>query len=327
MDVNRRETAQFTLFADWCSAVGVSSLPAAPLTLARFLDAHPAAPTTQRRRVTTINAAHRRSEHTPPGSAQAVRDLIDDRRRLRRREGSAQVAAVISQLPETGWPTALFARRDALLLVLAGEGLGARRVAELCLGDLRPAGYRGLLAVGQGADIVCVGGELARYRINAAQVWRRWDDVRRVQHHLPATRRVAHLLEGERIPRLDPAPAGLPLFTPLDRWGATPLRPTPLSAKSIGRIVADHLGGVAPAHPPLRRQVPAAEPEAPETPPEQPVPVLDPGSFSRGLEARRRAMEEMQGVDDALDDIEARADVLLHGLLELLEEPEQRRCG
>jgi hypothetical protein len=48
--------------------------------------------------------------------------------------------------------------------------------------------------------------------------------------------------------------------------------------------------------------------------------VLDQGVVSRGLVARRRAIELLDGIGDQLDAVEARADVLLAELLELLEE-------
>jgi len=166
-----------------------------------------------------------------------------------------------------------------------------------------------------------------REGVSPAAVWRQWESVRRVQHRLPSTRLVAQLLDGQPTPRINPAPAELPLFTPLDRWGAAPLRPEPLSAAAIAGIISAHLEGSAPAHRPLRKTTPAAVPEPVAEPePLEPV-VLDPDSFSRGLNARRLAAQRLDGISDALDDVEARADALLAGLLELLEEPEPRRSG
>jgi hypothetical protein len=322
-----REAAQWNLFADWCLAEGEQPLPAAPLTLARFLTAHPAASGTQRRRVGVINAVHRRGGYVPPGDAEAVRDLLDLNRRERRRRRARAAAASISRLPENGWPTALFARRDAMMLVLAAAGLPATEIATLRLGGVRMTGNGELLEVTVTGETLTTGTDLVREGVSPAAVWRQWESVRRVQHRLPSTRLVAQLLDGQPVPRISPAPAELPLFTPLDRWGAAPLRPEPLSAAAIAGITSAHLEGSRPAHRPLRKTASATIPEPVVEPePLEPV-VLDPDSFSRGLNARRLAAQRLDGISDALDDVEARADALLAGLLELLEEPELRRSG
>ena len=86
-----------------------------------------------------INAVHRRGGYVAPGDAETVRDLLDLNRRERRRRRARAAAAAISRLPESGWPTALFARRDAMLLVLAAAGLPATEIATLRLGDVRTA--------------------------------------------------------------------------------------------------------------------------------------------------------------------------------------------
>jgi len=321
------ESATWNLFTDWCDATGHTPLPAAPLTLARFLTAHPAAAGTQRRRVGVINAAHRRSGHQPPGQSQTVRDAIDHRQAQRRRQRAHTAAEAISRLPENGWPTALFARRDAMLLVLAAAGLPATEIATLHLGGVRTTENGELLEVTVAGETLTTGADLVREGASPTGVWQRWESVRRVQHHMPSTRLVAQLLDGQPMPAVGPAPAEVPLVTPLDRWGAAPLRPEPLSAAAIAGIISAHLGGSAPAHRPLRKNAPTTVPE-PVAEPEllEPV-VLDPDSFSRGLNARRLAAQRLDGISDALDEVEARADALLAGLLELLEEPEPRRSG
>ncbi|MCH9734103.1 MAG: hypothetical protein K0U78_06055 [Actinomycetia bacterium] len=78
--VGRREQAVWSLFTDWCAALDHPALPADPMVLAQFLDAHPAAKLTQRRRVSVINSIHRRSGHHRPGHVQTIRNLLNHRR-------------------------------------------------------------------------------------------------------------------------------------------------------------------------------------------------------------------------------------------------------
>lgn len=306
--------------------MGESPLPAEPLTVARFLAAHPAAAETQRRRVGAINAAHRKSTYAPPGRAQVVRDIIDQRRRQRMRQRRDAAAQAIPRLPSEGWPTALFARRDAMLLALYAAGLSAVEIATLRLGDVRAAAVKPCtleIMAGDHQRTVTVDRDAAGS--SATQIHRRWAQIRQVQNQLPATRWVRWLLDGQPMPPLRPAPEALPLLTPLDRWGATPLISTALSADSVAAIIRSHLAGTAPAHRPLRTRPAVVElPQAPEAT-ETDLPPLDPDTVTRGLEARRRSADLLDGVTDALDDVEARAEQLLAGLLELLEEPELPR--
>ncbi len=327
MAAGARDAAQWNLFSDWCAAMGDIPLPASPLTLARFLLAHPAAANTHRRRVGVINAMHRNQGFAPPGEAETVRDLIDARRQNRRRSRACNAAAAICQLPQKGWPTALFARRDAMLLVLTAVGMPATQIAGLRIGDIEEATGEDALKIATGGETLWTPEELSELGVSPTGVWRRWEEVRRVQHQLPATRRVAQLLGGASFRRLYPAPPELPLVTPLDRWGATPLRPTPLSAAAIAGIICAHLEGSARAHRPVRRTAPEPPPVTATDPePSTPV-VLDPDTVARGLAARRRSAELLSGVDCTLEEIEARADALLSGLLNLLEEPDLRRGG
>ena len=313
------------LFADWCSAVDENPLPAAPLTLARFLAANPAGDGTQRRRVGLINAAHRDNGFDPPGRADAVRELLDDRRRRWRRGRSVATAGAIALLPQTGWPTAVFARRDAMILALAGAGLRANQIAGMQSGDVRQAEDRpGTLRVQAGGQSVAVTLDEEVTGVSAAQIWRRWSEVLQVQIQLPATRWTRRLVEGHPVPALRALPDRAILLTALDRWGAAPLPAVALGAEAVNRIIAGHLRGEPPQHAPLRRRRRATDqpmlPFPEDTPPEDPM-LLDPGVVGRGLQARKRAAELLDGVGDALDEVEERAEKLLAGLLELLEDP------
>jgi len=57
------------LFADWCNATDVASRPAIPETVLAFLAELPAGPSTVRRRVLAIDAAHRRAGYPLPSAS------------------------------------------------------------------------------------------------------------------------------------------------------------------------------------------------------------------------------------------------------------------
>lgn len=321
--VDGREHAVWALFRDWCAARDYPLLPAQPLTVARFLDENPAAAGTQRRRIGVINAQHRRAGLHPPGSAQTVRAQLDSRHRERARLRAEDVPSAIQRLPEQGWPTALFARRDAALLVLGVAAVPYTQIATLRLGDVACDEHPDRL------HIRCRDGDtyetpelLPARGVSPCAVWRTWRQVRRLQHGLLGPRTVAAYLRGEPVPAPAEPPDDLAAFTPIDRWGDSGLRPPALSKAAIGAIVGEHLSGSAKVHPPLPVTVP--DPPTPEPDPPQPDP-LDPNSFTAGVLARRRAAEALAGIPDVLDDVERRADRLLGDLLRLLDdEPAER---
>ncbi|MGI1850066.1 hypothetical protein ACRRDU_24360, partial [Rhodococcus sp. SJ] len=63
----------WALFADWCTATDHRSIPATPGTLALFLQEHPAAVATQRRRLSAITTVHPRHGYPAPGHTETVR--------------------------------------------------------------------------------------------------------------------------------------------------------------------------------------------------------------------------------------------------------------
>ena len=70
--------AQWRLFTDWCGDVGVRSLPAEPLTVARYLAARAnavASVATLRLATSAIAKAHELAGHESPGRDQGVRLL------------------------------------------------------------------------------------------------------------------------------------------------------------------------------------------------------------------------------------------------------------
>lgn len=324
-----REQAVWALFADWCAALNYPELPAESAVLAQFLAAHPATASTQRRRIAVINAAHRRTGHPEPGHAETIRGLVDSRRALAMKRRAAAVATAIGALPEQGWPAATFARRDALMLVLAAAGMPASYIADLRIGQLEAHPQTDVVIVSAKGEVFSTPGELLEHGVSPLAVRRGWLRVRAIEHHLASTRWVAAHLRGDPVPAVAAAPADLPLLTPIDRWGATPLKPTPLSAASVARIIRAHLDGSAKPHQQIAAVTTAAlnEDDRDNADSEDCLDAtpLDPGTFTRGVDARRQAARELNDVTAVLDDIDDRADQLLADLLRLLEHPDKGR--
>lgn len=314
-----RDRSVWLLFADWCAARNLPAMPATPLVLAQFLGDNPAAAGTQRRRVGAINAAHRRAGCRPPGHLETVRMLLDTRRAGMRRARSVAVAHAIGRMPETGWPTALFASRDALLLALWAAGMPYSGISALRIGDISGDGDQ-LTAACSDGDVFTTPHELASPELSPGALWRYWRDIRAIQHGTPSPRRVAVYLSGNRRRRVPPAPPDLPVFTPVDRWGDIAVPAEPLSAAGVSGIISAHVRGSAPAH--ASRTQPRRDLEPKPTQPLRPVgpALLDSGTVTRGIAARHRAARDLAAADELLDDVSRRADQLLADLLQLLDE-------
>ena len=140
---------------------------------------------------------------------------------------------------------------------------------------------------------------------------------------------LAHYFEHPPEPGADrPAPylglaaAEQPLIVSIDRWGYTPLRPTPMTEQSIAAITRAHLSGQAPAH---RRRTPlpsavvevAARPSGDDG---EDAITLDPRYYRRGVTARRRAQAWLTTVGDELDGVASRAEELLEQLADIVGE-------
>jgi hypothetical protein len=321
----QRDQHIWSLFADWCTAHERSALAASSESLVRFLRAHPATLATQRRRIVVIDAAHHRYSLPPPGRAETVRAALDAARAERLRNLAASIGEIIGRLPESGWPTVLFARRDALILTLASTGLPYAQIAALRVADV--TAHRGIdaLRVETGNNVhTDTSPELAGAEVSPKRVYQRWCEVLGYHERHPSTRMLADAL-GEAVGgtelteyarNFDPADQQ-PLLSPIDRWGHTPLVATPLTARAIADIVRMHLDGRAPTH--LQPTARSQQPEPNVTPDPVPRVVLDPGYYERGTLARRHAHVLLDDVDSVLADVETRADSLLEALIDSLE--------
>ena len=252
-DLDRAAHHTWSLFLDWCDATGVPSLPADTETVAEFLGDHPAQRATQRRRVSTINAVHRAHSLAEPGRSAAVRQALGGRRERRRRAIAQALADRISLLPTSGWTQGLFGRRDALILTLVAAGLTYRDVSALRRGDID---QRGATLVVKGRDLPPIDGLSTAPAYSPLAVFHRWARVQTLMDRVASVRVLADYLRQapEAAPasveplEVGPGPAKQPLIVTIDRWGATPLSPAPMTPQSIATISRDHLANRAPSH-------------------------------------------------------------------------------
>ncbi|WP_241385511.1 hypothetical protein [Rhodococcus sp. CH91] len=311
----------WALFADWCSAADHRPIPAAPETLAMFLHEHPAAVATQRRRLSVINAVHTGHGYPAPGRTETVRRHLDTTRASRLDRLGQLLLQRATELPTLGWPSGLFGRRDALLLVLAATGMAFTDITRLRRRDLR---------LDSGALVATTrAGE--RFRIApvpetgdnpAATIYQRWAEIQTFLDQHPGTHLLRHHLTDpvEIIADpLDAEQARQPLLCPIDRWGHLPHAQS-MAPQSVSMLVRAHLSGRAP----VRKVVPVPPQDDSDTSVELEI-ELDPDYYDRGTTARRRDHEALEDLTDVFGDIEQRADALLDELLAILEEPQTCR--
>ncbi|WP_350247569.1 hypothetical protein RBB84_12205 [Rhodococcus sp. D-6] len=305
----------WVLFADWCVAAYYRSIPATPDTLALFLHEHPAAVATQRRRLSAINAVHTGHGYPAPGRTETVRRRLDATRASRvERLGQLLLQRAV-ELPTTGWPSGLFGRRDALLLVLAATGMTFTDLTRLRRRDLQLASDT-LVVTTRAGERFQLAPDPETGDSPAVSIYRRWAEIQAFLDLSPGTHLLRHHLTdpGEIIADpLDAEQARQPLLCPVDRWGHLPYA-QPMTRQSVSMLVRAHLSGQAP----VRRALPVPPQGTTETPIEQEI-DLDPGYYDRGVTARHRARKSLDDLTDLFDDIEARAEALLDDLLGVLE--------
>lgn len=305
----------WALFADWCTAADRRPIPAAPDTLAMFLHEHPATVATQRRRLSAINAVHTGHGYPAPGRTETVRRHLDAARAQRLDRLGRLLMQKAVELPTTGWPSGLFGRRDALLLVLAATGMSFTDITRLRRRDLRLDG-----------DVLVAttrAGERVRLPLHpdtgdnpAAAIYRRWAEIQTFLDQHPGTHLLRHhLAEPFKIIAypLDAEQARQPLLCPIDRWGHLP-HAQRMTAQAVSMLVRAHLSGQVP----VRRVLPVPPQDDSDTWVEPEI-ELDPDYYDHGTVARRRDYEALEGLTDVFDEIEARTDALLQDLMGVLE--------
>ncbi|MEO9330379.1 hypothetical protein [Gordonia aurantiaca] len=314
--VPTRYRHDWALFADWCLAADHSPIPADPDTLARFVHEHPAAIATQRRRLSAINAVHTRHGYPAPGRTEEVRRRLDTARATRLERLAQLLLQRALELPHTGWPSGLFGRRDALLLVLASTGMSFTDIARL---RRRSITIRDDILVATTAT-----GQHFRVPPNpetgdnpTVVIYRRWAQAQAFLDLYPGTHLLRHHLANPKeivTDPLDAEQARQPLLCPIDRWGHLP-HARQMTAQSVSTLVRAHLSGRAPLRTTLTVDVLDetdlwGEPEV----------DLDPTYYERGTAARRRDHEALDDLAEAFDEIDRRAEALLNELLGALEE-------
>ncbi|MDV8079548.1 hypothetical protein R4P47_23545 [Rhodococcus sp. IEGM 1370] len=308
---------QWALFADWCAAADTSPLPASPITLVQFFAENPAGDIVQLRRVSAINRAHLDAGHPAPGRVTSLRLALASARADRTIRRAAQYQSIAAGLRTSGSTAALFGRRDAALLLLAGTGMSYNAIAELDRGDLSVDGVN-----------VWIGGR-HRLRIDPhgvtgfqpVDVWERWNTVLQFSDRYPSTALLVQHLQRNTFPDMTALPhRGGPVAVPIDRWGHLPLPAAPMTAAEIGSVIAAHRTGISPLHTP-RRRISRSRADAEQVDIVRPEPTpaeLDSGYYRAGVDARRRAHTALADVPDMVDDVEDRIEALLQRTLDLL---------
>jgi len=305
----------WALFADWCTAADHNPIPAAPDTLALFLHEHPAATATQRRRLSAINAVHTDHGYPPPGRTETVRRHLDTARTHRLDRLARLLMQRAVELPVLGWPSGLFGRRDALLLVLAATGMPFTDLPRLRRRDIRLDGDT-LVVTTRAGERFRLAPDPETGDNPAGEIYLRWAEVQAFLDQYPGTHLLRHHLTDpvEIIADpLDAEQARQPLLCPIDRWGHLP-HAQPMTPQSVSALVRAHLSGRAP----VRKVLPVPPQDATETSVEREI-VLDPGYYERGTAARHRDHEALEDLTDVFDEIETRTHVLLEDLMGVLE--------
>ncbi|OZE28287.1 hypothetical protein CH262_02910 [Rhodococcus sp. 05-2255-1e] len=306
----------WALFCDWCVATAHLALPATASTLARFLVAHPAAASTQRRRVADIDTAHRRRGLAEPGKTVTIRLAVNERRREQADRVRAAAASIIGQVPANGWPGGLFGRRDAMILTLLASGMTPTEITVLRRGDI----------IVDSSDLVV--SEDHRITSNLfgdrpghepVAIYRRWAQIQAILDGAATTRMVADALDPNRAsaaiacPPPDVVPtarASEPLLVRIDRWGHTPWAPDPLTRTSASVLARAHLTRQPPTHRD-RIATPGHSGDTTATPAVQDDVVLGGSYYAYGIAARRRAHERLSDLGSRLDEIDERIEALL----------------
>jgi len=316
----RAYAGDWALFIDWCHATGSWELPADPATLVAFLTDCPAAPATLRRRVAAIDHRHTVTGYEPPSRSAAVLAALGrptgEPTQLTA-ETAAAVEAALRALPSHGWTLGMFGRRDRCLLVLSQlAGVPYRYLATLTAGDLTVADGGVTIESRTGAWTVAANPDPTLCAPCAVTRWLRIlnlvvtrpsnrDIAQALKRAKPGTSGSPHLC---RSPRgLDDATLAVPLLPPIDQWGYVPFPVQRRTPHSLSRRVRVLLSGDLGAH----RDLPVdAEP-----PPEPPAPVktATPRAVysnedrQRAWAGRRSDLQDIAGVEEILNQIDARA--------------------
>ena len=311
--------SDWTLFTDWCTAADQQPLPASAATVLLFLAENPAAVRTSARRVTAIAHLHRRCGYPSPTEQPEVKQWLRMAAGLSAEPAPAvppeKIEALLRQIPITGWPAGLFGRRDRMLLITRYTAQLTRpQLAGFTTEHLSVDPEKLTLTLDTDAVTLPATAEPATCPGCAWILWRRM--LHLLAHHA-GTRRLTDTLRravplaeagGHRCakPKDRTFSNPMPIFLPLDRWGAPAVTPTSISARTISTLTAAHLTGQAATHPDPHPS--ADDPVLEEATPVPPTPPPDPQAaaerYLQGLEQRRRDVADLADVRDILDDVD-----------------------
>lgn len=315
--------ADWALFADWCTATGHTRLPADAATISAFIAACPAAPATQRRRLTALQHHHRTHgfqlpENEPEVPAERTRAPIDP----------GQFELAMRLLPSTGWVGGLFGRRDrALLAVATHTRIPYRQIAELTVGQLQIRGGVATITDQTGAEHLIESDESPVLCGPCALVrWRRLLDVTvatRIRMPDFLTKKAKEVTQASSHPCRNPQPIDqktldVSVFPPINQWGHLAVQIQPLTPRSVSRLARQAETGMT-----VHRSIPVDEitaildspAETPETPvPSPPRPVWD---WPAANAKKNAAITALAPLTDMLDDIDARIGELMARAQEL----------
>ena len=145
-NTQRVYAAQWRLFDDWCSDVGLRSLLAEPLTVARYLAVRAgsgASVATLRLATSAIARVHRWAGHESPGRDRGVREALRWGRRLakpQRQAAALTAASPASAVAASKRPSRMEERGRfdlALVVVLSDAGLRRSEAAALNWDDVQ----------------------------------------------------------------------------------------------------------------------------------------------------------------------------------------------
>jgi hypothetical protein len=124
---------QWRLFADWSASWGRAPLHSTTADVAEFLRTFPATIGTQAKRIRAV-----RLQYEKAGLTLGLPAVGQPRSSLwRAADGLLDPRGTLAQLPKYRHPVGLIGRRDAFLIVLAGEaGLSRRQIQQLRTGDI-----------------------------------------------------------------------------------------------------------------------------------------------------------------------------------------------
>lgn len=238
------------------------------------------------------------------------------------------MTALLRALPQWGWPAALFARRDALLLTLWVAGATPTFLAGLTAADITVTSERALAIRGLPRSLPATDDPA----ICPACIWLRWrPDHARIARFNPV-RRLKDLLgtrdsdqppgDGHhRCARTLPAPAadrtaGTALFPAPDQWGNALTINTPAATdRGLRGILAAHRDH----HPPIRDAeiIRPQPPPAASAPVQPPPPPRDPDATARRQAAHAAALADLDDATTRLDEIAETADQIntIHDLI------------